>query len=79
MHQGQPTLTTGAPLNQAHAVLIMIHGRGATADSILSLAGEFDDDGFAYLAPQAANNTWYPYRFLEPPERTSRGCRRRCR
>jgi predicted esterase len=56
-------------LNQAHAVLIMIHGRGATADSILSLAGEFDDDGFAYLAPQAANNTWYPYRFLEPPER----------
>jgi predicted esterase len=56
-------------LNQAHAVLIMIHGRGATADSILSLAGEFDDDGFAYLAPQAANNTWYPYRFLETPER----------
>ena len=49
--------------------MIMIHGRGATADSILSLANEFDAEGFAYLAPQAANNTWYPFRFLEPIER----------
>src|SRR5512143_3153649 len=68
-HQDQPILTTGAPLKQARAAMIMLHGRGATAESILSLANEFDDDGFAYLAPQAANNTWYPYRFLEPIER----------
>jgi predicted esterase len=65
-HQGQTILTTGAPLHQARAVMIMLHGRGATADGILSLANEFDVDGFAYLAPQAANGTWYPYRFLEP-------------
>ncbi len=69
LHQGQPLRTTGTPLNQARASMIMIHGRGATADSILSLAHEFDADGFAYLAPQAANGTWYPYRFLEPIER----------
>ena len=69
LHQGQPILTSGAPLNQARAVMIMLHGRGATAGSILSLANEFDAGGFAYLAPQAANNTWYPYRFLEPIER----------
>jgi phospholipase/carboxylesterase len=69
LHQGQSILTIGVPLNDARAVMIMIHGRGATAGSILSLANEFDIDDFAYLAPQAANNTWYPYRFLEPIER----------
>ena len=69
LHQGQPILTAGMPLNEARAALIMIHGRGATADSILSLTNEFDVYGFAYLAPQAVNNTWYPFRFLEPIER----------
>jgi predicted esterase len=69
LHQGQPILTSGTPLTQARAAMIMIHGRGASADSILSLANEFEVDDFAYLAPQAANNTWYPYRFLEPIER----------
>src|SRR5690606_22662162 len=28
---------------------------------------------FAYLAPQAANNTWYPYGFMEPMERNQPG------
>jgi phospholipase/carboxylesterase len=69
LHQGQPVLTGGARLNQARAVMIMLHGRGATAGGILSLAAEFDAGDFAYLAPQAANNTWYPYRFLEPFDR----------
>jgi predicted esterase len=67
-HQGQPVLTTGTPLNQAKAAMIMIHGRGASAESILTLAKEFDVDGFAYLAPQAYMNTWYPYSFLAPIE-----------
>jgi predicted esterase len=69
LHQSQPILTAGAPLELARAVLILLHGRGATADSILSLARELDSDHCAYLAPQAANNTWYPYRFLDPIER----------
>jgi predicted esterase len=69
LHQGQPILASGAPLHQARAAMIMLHGRGATADSILSLTGEFNADDVAYLAPQAANNTWYPYRFLEALER----------
>lgn len=66
LHQGQPVLAVGAPLAEARAAMIMLHGRGATADSILALAAEFDAEGFAYLAPQAANRTWYPYRFLDP-------------
>ncbi len=49
--------------------MVMLHGRGATAESILSLANDFEVEGFAYLAPQAANGTWYPYRFLESVER----------
>lgn len=46
--------------------MLMIHGRGARAEDILSLANEFDQPGFAYFAPQAAGNTWYPNRFLVP-------------
>lgn len=48
--------------------MLMVHGRGARAEDILSLAYEFDQPGFAYLAPQAAGNTWYPNRFLVPQE-----------
>jgi predicted esterase len=46
--------------------MLMIHGRGASADDILSLSNEFEQPGFAYFAPQAAGNTWYPNRFLVP-------------
>ena len=69
LHQDQPILSAGLPLSEARAAMVMLHGRGATAESILSLATEFDVEGFTYLAPQAANSTWYPYRFLEPVER----------
>jgi predicted esterase len=66
LHQDQPILTTGTPLNEARTAMIMIHGRGASAEDILALAHEFDANDVAYLAPQAAHNTWYPYRFIEP-------------
>ena len=69
IHQRQPILTTGAPLDQARAAMIMIHGRGATADSILELTTEFEQPEFAYIAPQAAGNAWYPYPFTAPLER----------
>jgi predicted esterase len=46
--------------------MVMMHGRGATAESILSLAGEFSVTTTAFLAPQAAGNTWYPRSFLAP-------------
>jgi len=65
-HQGQPVLTRGKPLAQAKAAMVMIHGRGATAESILTLADELEQPHFAYLAPQAAGNTWYPNRFTAP-------------
>lgn len=67
-HQGQPVAAAGAPLERANAAMILVHGRGATAESILSLSDEFDQPEIAYLAPQAAGNTWYPYSFLAPIE-----------
>jgi predicted esterase len=47
----------------------MIPGRGASPRDILSLAQELPHKGFVFLAPEAANATWYPYRFMEPLER----------
>jgi predicted esterase len=65
-HQGQPVRTAGAKLDSATAAMVMIHGRGATAESILTLVQAIDTPGFAYLAPQAAGTTWYPNSFLAP-------------
>jgi predicted esterase len=67
-HQGQPVHTAGKPLEEAQAAMILVHGRGATARDILHLTNDLDHDGFSYIAPQAASNTWYPHRFLAPLE-----------
>lgn len=53
--------------------MILIHGRGATAPSILELAQVLHHEGLAYLAPQAAGNTWYLYSFLSPIEQNEPG------
>lgn len=54
----------GLSLDQAKKALIMIHGRGATAESILSLSSYLNIADYAILAPQANSNTWYPYGFM---------------
>lgn len=68
-HGGGAILTAGEPLERASAALILVHGRGGTASEMLSLARELSSPGFAYLAPQAAANTWYPFSFLAPLDR----------
>src|SRR4051812_7753255 len=65
-HAGQPVLTAGPKPENARLTLILLHGRGASAEDILGLAREFRQHDVAYLAPQAAGNTWYPYTFLAP-------------
>ena len=67
-HASQPVIFRGMPLSGARAAALMVHGRGATAEDILALADQFHLPEFAYAAPQAADNTWYPKRFLEPLE-----------
>lgn len=66
VHQSQPVYAAGKPLAEANGALILLHGRGATAQDILSLAGELYHPDLAYLAPQAAGHTWYPHSFLMP-------------
>jgi predicted esterase len=67
-HAQQPVLQAGVPIAQARLVAILLHGRGATAQDILPLSQQFSARDVAYLAPQAAGNTWYPHSFLMPLE-----------
>jgi len=65
-HNGQPVRVAGELPQHARAAMLMVHGRGASAQDILSLAGQLDQPGFVYFAPQASGDTWYPNRFLVP-------------
>ncbi len=67
-HADVSVYAVGAPLAEARAAMIMLHGRGASARDIASLRQLWRADGIAYLAPQAAGATWYPLRFMEPLE-----------
>jgi phospholipase/carboxylesterase len=68
-HATAPIVTAGTPLAEAAGAIILLHGRGASADDILGLGQAISPTGWALLAPQAAGHTWYPYSFLEPRER----------
>lgn len=65
--------SAGKPFTEAGKALIMIHGRGGSAEDILSIASHLQVQDFALLAPQATNSTWYPYSFLMPPEQNEPG------
>jgi predicted esterase len=62
-HHGMRVVEAGEPLAKARAAMILLHGRGATADDIMTIGAEVMHPGFAYLAPQAEGNAWYPYPF----------------
>ena len=65
-HRNQPILRAGVALAKAAAGVVLLHGRGASAEDILGLAGEMYDERVVYLAPEAAGHTWYPHSFLAP-------------
>jgi predicted esterase len=67
-HADQPILRAGPAPEDAAATLVMIHGRGAGAESILSLYQPLGIEKIAALAPEAAGATWYPHSFLAPLE-----------
>ncbi len=68
IHQNQALLAAGTALDKAQAAVVLLHGRGSSAHDILSLAAYLPQDGIAYLAPQAANHTWYPNSGFMPIE-----------
>lgn len=67
-HRDQPVSRFGEPLESAEGAVILLHGRGGSAEDILSLAQPLYYPKLAYLAPQAANHTWYPNSFMAPIE-----------
>ena len=72
-HQGQSVAMYGPALDDATSAMILVHGRGASAQGILDLARHLTLTGMTYLAPQAAGHTWYPYSFLAPLEQNEPG------
>lgn len=72
-HQNQPLATAGVDAEEADAAMILIHGRGASAQSMLMFADEFEADGIHYRAIQASGHTWYPRSFMAPKEMNQPG------
>lgn len=68
LHEGTVRATYGSPLSDANTAVVMLHGRGDSAQGILGLAPALDVNGPAYVAPEARHNTWYPQSFLAPLE-----------
>jgi len=68
MHK-KNSITAGKELTKNGKVLIMVHGRGGSAEDIISLSSYLEVKEFTVIAPQATNNSWYPYSFLESPSR----------
>jgi predicted esterase len=72
-HAGQTVLRHGPAPGEARLTMICVHGRSAGAEDILGLAAELGADDVAFLAPNAADRTWYPYSFLAPMEQNQPG------
>lgn len=72
-HQKSKTVYAGVDVKDAKGAMIMIHGRGATAESIITLADELDAEDLQLAAPQANQFQWYPHSFLAPTERNEPG------
>lgn len=65
-HGGESPLVSGAPLNQATIALVLVHGRGGSAEGMVPIARAAKADDAALIAPRAAGGSWYPNRFLDP-------------
>jgi predicted esterase len=66
LHDAARTMVVGAPLDRAQAAVILLHGRGGSAEDIASLARILAADRLCFLVPEAAGHTWYPQRFIAP-------------
>jgi predicted esterase len=65
-HAGQPLLRSGSPISRARLAVVLVHGRGGSAEDIMGVAAHIRAQDIAFLAPQAQDGTWYPYSFLSP-------------
>jgi predicted esterase len=68
-HQGQPIRRAGQPVEHADGAMILLHGKGASADNLIDLPELFDCERITYLAPQAEHKVWFPNGVTEPISR----------
>ena len=68
-HAGVPPLVAGTPVGEASHALVLVHGRGGSAEGMLPIARAAKATGAALVAPVAVGNSWYPERFLDPRAR----------
>ncbi|MDX2286611.1 MAG: phospholipase [Bacteroidia bacterium] len=67
-HADMPPRSLGPVPGEAARAMILVHGRGGSAEDILSLMEYLDAPDLHAVAPQAAGHSWYPYSFLAPME-----------
>jgi predicted esterase len=72
-HASQTPITAGVSPKDATAALVLVHGRGGSAEDILGIVQAIDAQGLSIIAPQAAGHTWYPQSFLAPVETNEPG------
>lgn len=66
-----PPLTAGVPFDEASYGVVLVHGRGGTAQGMLPIARAAKATDAALVAPVAPGNSWYPQRFLAPVEQNA--------
>jgi phospholipase/carboxylesterase len=59
-HAEATLVTGGAPVAAAEVAVVLVHGRGGTAEGLVRLADEFYRSGATLLAPGAVRSTWFP-------------------
>ena len=64
--KAKDVVQAGRPLDEADKALVLLHGRFASAESILPLAEALGAGDFAVAAPQAPEGQWYPQGFVAP-------------
>jgi predicted esterase len=68
IHHGQPVINFGAEINNANLIVILLHGRGSSAEAMLPIAEALSVEGARFTIPQAALNRWYPQTAFGPLE-----------
>lgn len=68
-HMKQPIFTGGPPPEQASAAVVLLHGRGARAEGMLTISHVLRISGVSWVAPQATGGAWYPDSGRAPLER----------
>ncbi len=66
-HLARPPVQCGPPLADARVACVLVHGRDQDEGFMLDVVARLKRDDVAYLLPVAADRSWYPGRYFDPP------------